>query len=202
MLSLKVKTMLSDDELILQIKKNNLEALELLFFKYEINFNFLIKKLGNYFKPLNYDKEDLKIIMKTNMLNIIKLYDINKASFSAFWILMEKRHLIKIYREKNVDIKSSIINTSLDEQKSDFILNKYLVETPLEKYIMKDDYNFFINKIEENVGEYYKNILLLWSKGYSYNEIAKIYNITPIQVNNYIQKCFNIIKKMENKLKF
>lgn len=202
MLSLKVKTMLSDDELILQIKKNNLEALELLFFKYEINFNFLIKKMGNYFKPLNYDKEDLKIIMKTNMLNIIKLYDINKACFSAFWILMEKRHLIKIYREKNVDIKSSITNTSLDEQKSDFILNKYLVETPLEKYIMKDDYNFFINKIEENVGEYYKKILLLWSKGYSYNEIAKIYNITPIQVNNYIQKCFNIIKKMENKLKF
>lgn len=198
MLSLKVKTMLSDDELILQIKKNNLEALELLFFKYEINFNFLIKKMGNYFKPLNYDKEDLKIIMKTNMLNIIKLYDINKASFSAFWTLMEKRHLIKIYREKNVDIKSSITNTSLDEQKSDFILNKYLVETPLEKYIMKDDYNFFINKIEENVGEYYKNILLLWSKGYSYNEIAKLYNITPIQVNNYIQKCFNIIKKMEN----
>lgn len=198
MLSLKVKTMLSDDELILQIKKNNLEALELLFFKYEINFNFLIKKMGNYFKPLNYDKEDLKIIMKTNMLNIIKLYDINKASFYAFWILMEKRHLIKIYREKNVDIKSSITNTSLDEQKSDFILNKYLVETPLEKYIMKDDYNFFINKIEENVGEYYKNILLLWSKGYSYNEIAKLYNITPIQVNNYIQKCFNIIKKMEN----
>lgn len=72
------------------------------------------------------------------------------------------------------------------------------METPLEKYIMKDDYNFFINKIEENVGEYYKNILLLWSKGYSYNEIAKLYNITPIQVNNYIQKCFNIIKKMEN----
>ena len=109
---------------------------------------------------------------------------------------MEKRHLIKIYREKNVDIKSSITNTSLDEQKSDFILNKYLVETPLEKYIMKDDYNFFINKIEENIGEYYKKILLLWSEGYSYNEIAKIYNITPIQVNNYIQKCFNIIKKI------
>lgn len=187
--------MLSDDELILQIRKNNLEALELLFFKYENYFIFLIKKMGIYLKSLNYEYDDLKMIMKANMLEIIKSYNIDKSTFLSFWILMEKRHLIKIYRENVVELKTSSNVTSLDSEQTDYLLNKYLVETPLHGYIMKDEYNMAIEKIENNIGDFYKNILLLWGNGYSYSEIAEIYHTSTSHINNSIQKCFNLLKR-------
>lgn len=182
---------LSDDEIIIQIIKGNQEALGLLFLYYEKHFRKLEIKTRNYRKNNLLEYEDLESFMKANMINIIKQYDSVKSSFFAFWSLLEYRHILgkmrvsEMYDFQCVSIEEwNIEKVSLE-----------ISENIVSNYSFKEQYNEQLDKIEHRYGLDCKNIIVYWSRGYSYLEISQIFNCEVQKINYEIMKALSYLKK-------
>lgn len=191
---------LSDDEIILQIKNGNMEALRLLFSCYKIHFKTLETKMRLRYRFIGYDRYDLINIMMSNMINIIKLYDMNRSSFFSFWQLLETRNLLSLYKQNYQEIKIQSNQVDINDEYVDFFINKTHSVDYEKDYILCEEYNSQLNLVKDSLGDDFKKVLLMWSRGYKYNEISQKLNIKTIRVNYIIRTSLKLLKeKNDNK---
>ena len=76
---------LSYDEVILQVRKNNEEALVLLFSLVENYVKYIGKKVIIIDKLVDHSLEDIKMIALSLTRDCVNNYEFNKALFFAYW---------------------------------------------------------------------------------------------------------------------
>lgn len=182
---------LSDDEIIIQVIKGNEEALGLLFLYYEKHFRILEIKIRKYCYYYDVDYEDIRLMMMENMMEIIKIYDKEISSFFAFWSIVEHRHLLNSFRK----IDNTISFVSMDEVGIDFFSYLLSEDNVISDYSLKEAYQRNLNKIEYFYSDVEKQIVILWSKGYTYIQISEMLKIKLSKVCYIITKCLTFLKK-------
>ena len=186
---------ISLDEIIIQIKKGNEEALKLLFSLYEKHFKIIEKKMMMKYPISGYSREDVEEIIRIYTYEAIKRYDENKAVFYPFWKLLIERKIRDIYEK---EYKETIIEKkkiSLDNESIGFFsFESNRSSSPIDNYVLKDQYSEMIETVVKECGKKVGKILVLWCNGYSYSEIAKIFNISNAKVNYEIMKAKKILK--------
>ena len=184
---------LSNDEIILQIRKENREAKELLFLYFEKHIAVIRKLVEKDFSYLGISREDLKYIIFAETLNVIKMYEFDKSVFFAFWKLWMIRYLRnRLKGSAHTSISGEKINLSLSDYPFENFYNK---NNPLEEYILSDFYRDSLDKVDSFYGNIDKKILKLWSEGFSYEEISQRLNISLHKVTYSIYRSIKLLKE-------
>lgn len=183
----------SDEELIYLLREKNQDAIDLLLLRYYEYIKWFLKDIfvsKNYY----FDMEDLYLLSKIKMNDIIDKYDEESGKFYSFARISIKRNVfdyLKKERSKKVDYS---LDTYIDESNS-----IAFIDVLFEEGDSYSTYNIFnLKQVKEKIqillSEEEKNILKDKIDGYSYKEIAKKNN----KSNKYID---NKLSKIKNKLK-
>lgn len=184
---------LSIDEIILQIRKENKEAIELLFSCFEIHFKVLENKLVNSYRVNGINKEDLRIMMMQDTLNIIKRYEMDKSAFFPYWRTIILRNINNYFEKYAFEFNIEENKVSIDQ----VFLEMYgKDENTLESYTLHDDYLRYLKLISDTFGEEDGIVLKLWSEGFTYQQIAKMLKIPVSRVGYSV---YRSIKYLKNK---
>lgn len=185
------KSVLTDEELIYNIRFGNREALELLYFRYETIFRKELEAYSDFFKKIGYDNEDIKIFMWEVLKMSVNKFNYVEGIFFCFSLKIFHFEIINLYRTEIYYRKNNKIsfgyNVDLDEV---FCDSNCLAE---ERY----DFNLIINSINE-LSENEKSVMKLLLKGYSYQEIQKITNLSKKTIEYIISKTRKKLKEMFN----
>lgn len=187
-------TTLVDEEVLMHVQKGNAHATEFLVNKYE---RIVYKKANTYFL-IGSDRDD---VIQEGFIGLFKaMYDYDKdkrSSFKSFAELCITRQIItsiksatrlkhtplnsytSIYKPVHEeDSERMLLDTLIDNTASDpkdYVLNKERVQ------LLKNELMRVLTKLEWDV-------LMLYSQGYSYEEIAATLDRSAKSIDNALQR--------------
>lgn len=189
----------SDEEIVLEIREGNLEALEYLILKYR---NFVWAKARSYFL-IGADRED---IVQEGMIGLYKsIRDFRGdklASFKAFAELCITRQIITAIktatRQKHIPLNSYVsLDKPIYDEESDRTLLDVLIGTrvsdPEEMMINKEEFSGLEEKMEELLSDLERQVLMLYLDGRSYQEIAE-------ELQRHVKSIDNALQRVKRKL--
>lgn len=185
----------SADEIILQIRKENEEAVRLLFSCYEKHFKVLETKMIYSYRLMGYSREDLRTILMKETLDIVKLYEMDRSAFFPFWKRIAMQKMNHLYQKEENESTIESKKVSLDSVFLDYF-SEYSKD-PLERYILKADYETEIGKTETSFSIECATILRLWSEGEPYEAIAEKTGLSVFRINYLLHKMMSMLKKRE-----
>lgn len=195
----------NDEQLVKLAKQGQEEAMNALLSNYKSQINKIARK---YFL-IGGDMED---IVQEGMIGLYKSiihFDENKnASFKTFATTCIKHQIqsaIKIASNETNMLLSQALPITEDHNKDDEEEDiEILLPSPLpspddevlanEKH---DEFNQFINK---NLTALEKKILSLYLKGYSYNEISSMADISKKSIDNGLSRIKNKLSTLKNEI--
>lgn len=184
---------LSIDEVILQVRKENEEALKLLFLMYEIHFANIEKKMRIIYQyPYNL-REDIRIIMRQATYEVVGSYEMDKSIFFSYWRLIVTQRVNRFLEKEKpmIIVNNNKYDFSFDRLDLSQLCEE--IDAPTEMYF-KDEYQKCIDNLNQDYGNKEANIIRLWSEGYDYNEISRIFNIPSSKVGYIIHKSIKYLK--------
>ncbi len=189
---------LSDLELFTLIKCQNEEAFNFLFFRYEKLLRTITIPLLNEFDYLNVDKDELTQIGRISTNNAITNYEPNKGTFFNFWYNTVYRDLITYIRTYFSKKKyKSICVSDLCDQEIDNADDYFFVDD--SDFTEKTNTRIIIDKINliksKELNERDAKILDFIAQGYSYKEIADMFNVETKTIDNRIYLIRRKIRK-------
>ena len=197
----------NDYELLMLYEENNEDAKNILYVKYKFIIDILIKKYKKYFEDLNIDLQEVYSECYVGFSDSLNNYKDNKnASLPTFITLCVERKLRSIVRKYNQEKYKVLQETySLDflydGEVSLMDVLKDDKSDPLKAITDKESYNDLFNNITSILTKKEYDVFILMIQGLSYQEIAKILNKTPKQIDNAMQrikiKVRNLITKSE-----
>ena len=188
---------LSYDEIILQVRKNNEEALVLLFSLVENYVKYIGKKMIIVDKLVDHSLEDIKMIGLSLTKDSVNNYEFNKALFFAYWKIIFLRYMNGIRELHQHENKMEYEKKSLDEEMCNYKYYDRSQITLKDAYTIRETYDNCIKKVVINFDKRTAKILMLWSEGYTYGEIAKSLKISVSKVNYEISKALIFLKNQE-----
>lgn len=186
---------ISYDEIILQIRKENAEALRLLFFCFEKHFRIFEKKAIYSYRMSGYAFEDIRRILEVMTVDVIRRYEMDKSAFFAFWKIIVGRRLFDLYEKERFESSVEYNKISLDSELMDFFYDEAYFTDPLQNYIAHDQYADALQRAEDAFGARTSQILRMWSEGFSYGEIAEALRISPSKVNYELSKAIRLVRE-------
>lgn len=192
----------SDSELLMLIKENNEDALYYLNARYQTLFKSIIRKNSSILKTLKIDyNEAYNVCLKAFDESINSYYDDKNVSFNTYITVLVNRYLKKYMvakgRKKNkilneaisLDYVYSKLNLSLEEMIGDNISD------PLYTITKEENIKELQKVIKKNLSDLEYTVILLMVNNLNYQQIAKLLNKTPKQIDNTIQRIRNKLKK-------
>lgn len=190
---------MTDEEIIEEIESGDEFALEYLINKYK---GLVRSKARTYFL-VGADSED---IIQEGMIGLYKaIRDFNPdklASFRAFAELCVTRQIITAIktatRQKHIPLNSYIsLNKPLYDDESDRTLldmvSEASVSDPEELVISQEEYNNIEVKMEEILSSLEWEVLSLYLKGQSYQEVAE-------KLDRHVKSIDNALQRVKRKL--
>lgn len=186
---------------ILKAKNNDKKAIEKLL---KENESVIQAQVSKFFVK-GMEEEDLKQEASIAFLDSIKTYDPEQNdNFPAFASICIERKLITLLsssqRQKNIPLNTSYsldYKTKYNDEDSVMLLD--LIEedsdTTEEKIIKEEKLRILMEKTEKILSKFEKEVLSLYFKGYSYNEMAKKLNSNDKAIDNAIQRIKQKIKR-------
>lgn len=167
----------SDNELVVLARQGNEEAKKVLVERYQKSLDSMAKHIFYRSKDLR-ELEDAKQVANLEFLKCIDSYDPEKGIFRFYMRLVVKQRLIDYY-QSCIDWNINVITTE--------DVSKFCLAEPEESYSVKTDFlnDAFLDGISW-LKEDEKKLIRLKGAGYSYNEIAKLLNISTKKVDNMI----------------
>ncbi len=192
---------LTDEELVELSVIGDKSATEYIFNKYK---NFVKAVVRMYFL-VGADRDDVVQEGMIGLFKAIRDFDETKqTSFKSFAEMCVKRQVLTAIknatRQKHMPLNSyiSLSKPSYNDENSDETLIDILTGTdsidPEELFIGKENIEILGVKIEENLSKLEKQVLSMYLKGVSYQEIAKIMERPPKSIDNALQR---VKKKLE-----
>lgn len=191
----------TDEELVLLAQQGKEDAMNELLSKYKS----LVNKISRSYFLIGGDMED---IVQEGMIGLYKSithFSQKNASFKTFATTCIKHQIQSAVRVASSE-KNKILSQALpitedhnqeDEEEIELLIPSNL-PSPDDKVLEHeklDEIYFLINK---NLSELEKKILSLYLKGYSYNEISSIANVSKKSIDNglsRIKKKLSFLKK-------
>ena len=192
---------LTDEELVELSVTGDKSATEYIFDKYK---NFVKAVVRMYFL-VGADRDDVVQEGMIGLFKAIRDFDETKqTSFKSFAEMCVKRQVLTAIknatRQKHIPLNSyiSLSKSSYDDENSEGTLLDTLTDKesadPEELFIGKENIEILGEKIDENLSKLEKEVLSMYLKGISYQEIAKIMNRPPKSIDNALQR---VKKKLE-----
>lgn len=185
---------MTDDEVVKLAKADNLQALEYLLEKYK---NFVKSRSRPYFL-IGADREDLIQEGMIGLYKAIRDYDTEKFSnFKAFAEMCITRQIITAIktatRRKHMPLNSyvSLSHPVFDEESDKTLLDTITEHScldPEEIIINKENYTLIGRKINELLSPKEMEILSVYLKGKSYQEISDELGISHKSIDNALQR--------------
>jgi RNA polymerase sporulation-specific sigma factor len=188
-----------DEDIVVEAREGNGEALEYLIHKYR---NFVRAKARSYFL-IGADRED---IIQEGMIGLYKaIRDFRNdklASFRAFAELCITRQIITAIktatRQKHIPLNSYIsLNKPIYEEDSDRtlmdIISTSRVSDPEEMVINREEFGDIEEKMGEILSDLEWKVLMSYLDGRSYQEIA-------VELKRHVKSIDNALQRVKRKL--
>lgn len=193
-----------DCQLILEIRRHNVEALDKLMQKYR---NFVRMKSRSYYMT-GGDREDIFQEGMIGLYKAVRDYNLDKqTSFKSFADLCITRQIITAIkssmRQKHIPLNSYVsLDRPMFDDESDFSLIDILPETkaksPEQMLIHQEDFEWIELKIEQELSDLEKDALTLYLDGQTYQQISMMLNRHVKSIDNALQR---VKKKLEKTIK-
>ena len=187
---------LTDEELVVFCKKGDEVAIEELFSRYR----FLLGKISRGYFLLGSDNEDLMQEAMIGLYKAILSFDTKQnVSFKNFAILCVRRNILSAIKKSNSQ-KNKALNESLSlsdltgDQDDNYLFVPEVVPLTDEKLIEEEKLEEIKTKIVELLSKLELEILNLYLKGKSYDDMSKTLQISKKSVDNALSR---IKKKLE-----
>lgn len=194
-----------DEEIALEAKRGNVQALEYLINKYK---NFVKAKAKSYFL-IGADKEDIYQEGMIGLFKSIRDYRPDKlSSFKAFAELCVTRQIITAIktatRQKHIPLNTYVsLNKPVYDEESDRtlldILSTVKVCDPEELVISREEVSSIETEIGEALSELELEVLNSYLQGKSYQEIACDLDRHSKSIDNALQRVKRKLEKCLNK---
>ena len=186
---------LEDEEVIIQIKSGDKEALEYLIEKYKDLVNM---KVSRYF-IIGAEKEDIFQEGLIGLFKAVKCYQSDKQnSFKTFANLCIERQLITAIksstRQKHMPLNGYLsLNSSAFENDDDSnnlidVFDSGIIEDPLDTITKKEYYKMVEMQVDKALSDFEKQVLGQFVQGYSYIQIAENLDSPVKSIDNAIQR--------------
>ena len=199
------------DEFLLSImSEDNEEARETLYKKYSPQITFLVKKYSNIAKKIGVEYNDL--LQEANMSFTYALNSYKKekgTSLKTYIYLCVERRLKRIVVDQlKGSEKINLESLSLDYEygpEDEYKLKDVLGDDssdPLINYTEIEKVENIIEKIKETLSSFELDVFTYMLMDFNYQEISKILDKTPKQIDNTMQrirlKAREVLKKEGN----
>lgn len=186
----------NDFELLYMIKEENEDAKDIFYEKYRPLVESKAKKYYEFVKNKGYELNDLVQEGMIGLSNAISDYSENKDSkFGPFAKVCIDRQLINFVRAINRQ-KHQVLNTSLsiDAGLSNTgitlldVLNDDSNPNPEKSFILLEEQKELKENIKQYLTEREQEVFDLRFEGFTYQEIARLLNMTPKAVDGTISR--------------
>jgi len=185
----------NDYELLYMIKEENEEAKELFYDKYKPLVEMKAQKFYEYVKNKGYELNDLIQEGMIGLSNAINDYEENKdIKFITFANVCIERQLLNFLRDINRH-KHQVLNTSVSidaENKGGItlldILNDDNNPSPEDTFMLLEEQKELKDEIKEVLTEKEKEVFDLRYEGFTYQEIARLLNMSKKAVDGTISR--------------
>ncbi len=193
----------TDDELTLMVCENNEDAKDVLYDKYNYIIDIIMSKYKKSIYGLGLDYLEVKqeaLVAFSDAL--IRYSDSKETSLPTFISVVVERKVQNCIRKADT-IKNKVHNESYSLEQEYENFKRPLEEiigdnkaNPLFKMENEEHYNELIKKINSALSPFEKDVYDLVINEFNYQDIAKILNKEPKQIDNTIQRIRNKIKDL------
>lgn len=199
-----MKYEIDDQETIMLIRENNVEAKDIIFEKYKYIIDILINKYKRSAYVLKIDQNDLYQEAMLGFADAINTYkDDKEAKLATFITLCVERKIQNAIKKANTKKNKMFVSSISLEQQADDAFNPLIDlisdgedSDPLVKLTNKEDYQELVDKIKGILSASEYEVYSLMINGISYIDIANLLGKTPKQIDNAIQRIRLKIKKI------
>jgi len=196
---------MTDENILVEIKSGNNEALDYIINKYAELVNMKASK----FFIVGAERGDIVQEGLIGLYKATKAFDTEKQnSFKTFANMCIERQIITAIktanRQKNIPLNSALsINAQLydenDENDKEIvdILNAHCAEDPSDSITRKEYFDFINKAINDNLSEHERNVLKYYQQNKTYEQIAKKLNCKTKSVDTAMTR----IRRKANKIK-
>lgn len=197
----------TDEEIVMEAKSGNTEALEYLLRKYE---NFVRGKAKSYFL-IGADREDIYQEGMIGLFKAVRDFKTDKlASFKAFAEICITRQIITAVktatRQKHIPLNTYIsLNKPIYDEESERtlldVISGVKISDPEELVIGREELQSIETEIGEVLSDLEMEVLMSYLDGKSYQEIACDLNRHAKSIDNALQRVKRKLEKCLNKRK-
>ena len=186
----------NDSELISLLPEDEENIKNIIYDEYGYLIDVLIRKYNNFIKMFQLDEQELRCEASYGFSDGINSYLDNKnASLKTFLSLCIERRIIK-YLTKFTTQKSQMLKDALSLDYAHGDSHTPLIETisdegefdPLNNLTNFETFDEIVFLAKENLSEFEYKVFTYMLNEVSYQEIARILEKTPKQIDNTIQR--------------
>lgn len=194
---------LNENDLISLYNEKDEDAKNILFDKYKYIIDIIIAKYKKTIYALNLDISDVKQEAMLGFTDALVSYQSEKeTSLPTFISVVVERKIQNVIRNADT-IKNKINKESFSLEQDNDAYNRPLEEIigdyskdPLNKLELEENIKELTTKIESILSPFEKDVYNLLINDFGYQDIAKILNKEPKQIDNTIQRLKNKIKEL------
>ncbi|MBE6148542.1 MAG: hypothetical protein E7167_03510 [Firmicutes bacterium] len=200
---------ISDSELMSLLPEDEEHIKNIIYEEYGYLIDVLIRKYSNFIKTFQIDEQELRCEASYGFSDGINSYLDNKnTTLKTFLSLCIERRLIK-YLNKFTTQKSHMIKDALSLDSAHGESNTPLIETisddnrfdPLTNLTSFETFNEIVTLAKENLSNFEYLVFTYMLNETSYQEIARVLEKTPKQIDNTIQRIKLKMRKILDDIK-
>lgn len=197
---------ITDNEAIMLVAEKDEDAKNLLYEKYNYIIDLVLKKYESAIKILQIDRKEIHSEALYGFSDALNCYNPDKdASLATFITLCIERRVMKIIKKFNTNqIKFDKEFYSLDYTYDEFgmtlvdMISDNQKNDPLVNLSSEENIKEIIDNINKSLSEFEQEVFKYMLQGLKYNDIAKILDKEPKQIDNTIQRVKNKAKLIVN----
>ena len=185
--------MISDIELLIRFRKDDIEAEEELFARYKP----IVTAIARRYYLIGGDKEDLLQEGWLGFFRALRKFDEKQSdNFKQYAILLIEREMIDAIRRANSN-KNQVLSTSVFIDNDDILSSEETIEDEVFYY---ETYKDIFKEMKKTLSEKEQKVLEYYLEGYNYVDISKILKSTPKSIDNTLTRIKNKLKNLRGKL--
>ena len=196
---------IDDNELLSLLADDEENIKDIIYEKYGYLIETVIKKYYRFIKILQIDYQEVYCEASFGFSDGINCFNENKnASFKTFLTLCIERRINKLlskYSSKKAQIINETLSLEVNVNGSALLLSDVIIDDassdPLNNLTSLETYAEIIDIAKETLSEFEYTVFTYMINNVSYQEIARILEKTPKQIDNTIQR---IKLKMRKKI--